>query len=79
MEPEKLVKQDEATIMLELEKTQGWRRLFRPWLQQERIDKVEMAARLISEDAPKNKFSVLSGEMKMIDKIFEQVEAWKKP
>ena len=51
--------------------------LFLPWIEEQKKDLADQADRLISEDAPKNKFSILSGKRQMIKAVEEQIETWK--
>lgn len=76
---EKLNKEEEATLVAELTKSHGWRRWFWPWVQAERAAVVEAVAKLALDDAPKAKYSALSGELRFIEKICEEIEAAKKP
>jgi len=72
-------REHESTIINEVSAHPGIKLLFFPWLEGRKIELTEEAQKLISEDAPKNKFSILTGKMRMIDEIFEQWETWKKP
>ena len=41
----------------------------REWLETQKRELVDVTVKLISEDAPKNKFSIITGKMKMIEEL----------
>lgn len=45
------------------------------WLDEQRVELTEEVIRLISDDAPKNKFSIVSGKIRMIDDVKNKIEA----
>jgi hypothetical protein len=44
------------------------------WLADQKKELVEQTIKLISEDAPKNKFSIITGKMKMIEEFESEIE-----
>ena len=50
--------------------------LFLKWIDEYKNDLQEKHLQLIREDAPKNKFTVLSGKLEAIDDIQLQIGAW---
>lgn len=52
--------------------------VLRPWLLERKQDLIEDTDKLIREDAPKNKFSVVSGKRQMLSEIEEQLILWSK-
>lgn len=52
------------------------------WIDEQRAECVSISMRLIREDAPKNKFSVITGKMDAFDEVqvkIEQLEKEKSP
>ena len=43
------------------------------WMEEQKKDLMNAALELIREDAPKNKFSVISGKLKMIEDVESQI------
>lgn len=52
----------------------NWENFFRTWIKQERDACVEEVTRLISEDAPKNKFSIISGRMRALEDLASEMD-----
>jgi len=46
---------------------------FAKWLEEQKSDLVGTSMKLIREDAPKNRFSIVAGRMQMIDDAFEKL------
>jgi hypothetical protein len=44
------------------------------WLEEQKGDLVQTSIKLIREDAPKNRFSIVAGRMQMIDDAFEKLQ-----
>ena len=76
MEPDE-IRKNVAYVINELEATAGMKKVFKPWLFERKKELVDEGQRLILEEASKYKFSVLTGKMRMIDEIFEQLDSWK--
>ncbi len=75
---EQLSPEEEGNIQREYEHLAHWRLVLRPWLEVKRSEILERQRRLVLEDAPKNKFSVLTGELRVIEELFEYFEALRK-
>lgn len=44
------------------------------WMEDQKKELVDTTVKLISEDAPKNKFSIVTGKMKMIEDLESEIE-----
>ncbi len=48
------------------------------YLKEIRQQLIERVMKLISEDAPKNKFSIVTGELKMVEEVESQIDVIKR-
>ena len=52
----------------------NWENFLRTWIKQEIDACVAEVTKLISEDAPKNKFSIVSGRMRALEDLTNEIE-----
>lgn len=60
-------------------RSQGFYKLiFSPWIKEQKEVIARAIDKLVMEDAPKNKFSVISGQRQMLERFEMAIEDWER-